>query len=146
MSELDRPCRGEVRVQSFGGLGAADLWRVVGVLVLGWLAFFFGRTLRPGQVPLIERIARASDPGLTPALCRYTRRLTGIWSGYFACAALLTLGADLPPGWRGSLIWSGAVVLFVGEHRLRPRLFPGRDFPSLAHQLRDTWSVWRRSP
>jgi hypothetical protein len=34
------------------------------------------------------------------------------------------------------------VLLFVGEHWLRPRLFPGHRFPGLVQQLRDTWSVW----
>ena len=110
--------------------------------MLGWLAVFFGRTLRAGQTPLIERIARVSDPALSPPLCRYTRRLTALWCGYFVVAALLSvsLGDVVPVA--GVLVWLGSALLFVGEHRLRPRLFPGQAFPGLVQQVRDTWSVW----
>ena len=118
------------------------LWRAISFLMLGWLAVFFGRTLRPGQVPLIERIARVSDPAMTLPLCRYTRRLTAVWCGYFVVAALLSvsIGHALPGA--GALVLLGSAVLFVGEHWLRPHLFPGRAFPGLIQQLRDTWSVW----
>jgi uncharacterized membrane protein len=131
-------------VQFTEAFDAVDLWRVVPVVVLGWLAFFFGRTLRAGHVPLIERIARVRDPGLTPALCRYTRRLTGIWSVYFLVAALLSSSAKLPFWWTSALVWLGAIALFVGEHVLRPRFFPGRSFPNLMQQILDTVSIWRR--
>ena len=128
-------------------LGAPDAtypWRLVQVLMLGWLAFLFGRTLRAGRVPLIERIARVSDPELTPALRHYTRRLTVVWTLYFVVAALLSVGTEMQNGWTSGLACSGAAVLFVGERWLRPCLFPGRSFPNLTRQLRDTWSVWRR--
>ena len=118
--------------------------RVLPVLVLGWLAVFFGRTLLGGQVPLIERIARVSDPALPPALSRYTRRLTGVWCAYFFIAAFLSLFASLPLAWTSAFVWSGTIVMFIGERWLRPRLFPGHPFPGLVQQLRDTWSVWHR--
>jgi uncharacterized membrane protein len=127
-------------------LDAATIWRVVPVLVLGWLAIVFGLTLRAGRVPMIERIARVSDPALPPALCRYTRRLTFVWCIYFVVAALLSLTLNLPFGWSGALVWSGTVVLFVGERWLRPHLFTGHEFPGLCKQLRDTWIVWRPRP
>jgi len=118
--------------------------RALPVLVLSCLAAFFGRTLLVGQVPLIERIARISDPALPPALSRYTRRLTGIWCAYFVIAALVSLLDSLPLAWTTGLVWSGSMALFVGEHRLRPHLFPGHAFPGLVQQLRDTWRVWHR--
>ena len=127
-------------------LEVVDVWRVLPVLVLGWLAYFFGRTIFSGRVPLIERIARVGDPDLPPHLCRYTRQLTTLWCAYFLTAAVLASAVELPLGWAGILVWAGAVVLFVGEHWIRPRLFPGRSFPGLAQQLRDTLSVWRRTP
>jgi uncharacterized membrane protein len=117
--------------------------RALPVLVLAWLSAFFGRTLFAGQVPLIERIARVSDPALPPVLCRYTRRLTALWCAYFVIAALLSSTAALPFAWTSGLVWCGTVVLFVGEHRLRPRLYPGHSFPGLVQQVRDTWSIWR---
>jgi uncharacterized membrane protein len=119
------------------------LWRALSALVLGWLAYFFGRTLRTGCVPLIERIARVRDPELPPALCRYTRRLTAVWTLYFVAAGLLSFGMQLPFLWAGGLIWLGAISLFVGEHRLRPYLFPGRSFPNLIEQVQDTARIWR---
>src|SRR6478752_7530551 len=111
--------------------------------MLGWLAFFFGRTLRPGQEPFITRIARVSDPDLAPELRRYTRRLTALWSGYFVLAATLATFASQSLVHIGALVWTGTAILFVGERWLRPRLFPGRTFPGLRQQLRDTVSVWR---
>lgn len=127
-------------------LEIADIWRALPLVVLGWLAYFFGRTLLSGRVPLIERIARVRDPDLPPPLRRYTRHLTAVWCAYFLLAALLASTAGLPLWWTSALIWAGAVILFVGEHWLRPRLFPDRSFPNLAEQLRDTVNVWRRAP
>ena len=118
-------------------------------LVLVWLAFFFGRTLRAGATPLIEQIARRGKPALPIALCRYTRLLTGIWCAYFIVAALAIVVVNAS----GALmfarfnlaVWAGTAVLFIGEHWLRPRLFPGEVFPGLLQQVRDTWSIWRPS-
>lgn len=119
------------------------LWRAASLVMLGWLAVFFGRTLAPGQTPLIERIARLSDPAMTAPLRRYTRLLTAIWCGYFVIAALVSVClAGAFPG-IGLLVLLGSAILFVGEHRLRPHLFPGQAFPGLVQQVRDTWSVWR---
>jgi uncharacterized membrane protein len=129
-------------MQSLQGLDALQWWRVVPLVALAWLAIFFGRTLRAGETPLIERIARVRDPGLPPALCYYTRRLTVIWTVYFMLAAALVAIAELP--WLGALVALGAVVLFVGEHWIRPLLFPGKSFPNLLQQVVDTASVWRR--
>lgn len=112
-------------------------------LVLLWLAFLFGRTLRAGATPLIERIARHSNPALPAPLCRYTRRLTTIWCVYFVVAAVLTATADMAYGPVSLAVWTGTVVLFVGERWVRPWLFPGEVFPGLLQQLRDTLSIWR---
>jgi uncharacterized membrane protein len=115
-------------------------------LVLLWLAFFFARTLRAGSMPLIERVARCSKPALSVALCRYTRRLTALWTVYFVIAAVLSLGAGVGYGWVSLTVWSGTVLLFAGERWLRPLWFPGEPFPGLVQQLRDTVSIWRRRP
>ena len=120
----------------------AALWRVVSLMALVWLAVFFGRTLRSDQTPLIERFARVSNPAMSPEFCTYTRRLTGIWCAYFICAAVASGFANYAPVSTGMFIWMGTVVLFVGEHRLRPLFFPGQTFPGLLQQIRDTWHVW----
>jgi uncharacterized membrane protein len=121
----------------------AIVWRAVSLLVLCWLAFFFGRTLWPGREALITRIARVSDPALAPELVRYTRRLTALWSAWFVLAAVLGFWLAAPPAWLGALVWAGTILLFVGEHQLRPRLFPGQRFPGLRQQLKDTLQAWR---
>ncbi len=122
-------------------------WRVLQPLLLLWLAFFFGRTLRAGATPLIERIARRSNAVLPAQLCRYARRLTALWCGYFVLAAVLSalLGTSggTALGWFGIVVLAGSVLLFVGEHRVRARIFPHEAFPGLLQQLRDTWGTWR---
>lgn len=133
-------------VASLESISQIDLWQVIPVLALSWLAGVFARTLRAGQIPLIERIARVSIPGLSPVLCRYTRRLTAAWCAYFLVAAMLSLTLVLPFGSKGALIWMGSLLLFLGEHQVRIRLFPDQDFPGLWQQVRDTWHVWRPGP
>ncbi len=122
---------------------AAAIARWLPALALLWLAILFGRTLRPGAVPLIERIARIGKPGLSAALCRYTRVLTAGWCLYFAVAALLTPLAGLGIAQAGVGVAAFSIVLFVGEHTLRRFLFPGETFPGLVQQVRDTVEVWR---
>jgi uncharacterized membrane protein len=114
--------------------------------MLAWLAVFFGRTLLPGRDALITRIARVSDPQLSPQLVRYTRILTAVWSAYFVAAVVATAvwGATRP--WLGAAVGAGAALLFVGEHRLRALIFPGHRFPALLQQLHDTVRVWRPIP
>lgn len=120
--------------------------RYLSPLVLLGLAVFFGRTLRRGATPLIERIARQSNPALPAKLCRYTRQLTAVWCAYFVAAALLTTFSDAAYVRLSLAVWGGTLLLFVGERWLRPWLFPGEVFPGLTQQLRDTWGVWRRRP
>jgi len=109
--------------------------------MLGWLAIFFGRTLRAGQTPLIEQIARVSEPDMPPALCRYTRWLTAIWCAWFVFAACISVaGAGFLR--ISAMTWAGTLLLFIGERVLRPFLFPGRVFPGLVQQCRDTLQVW----
>ena len=86
---------------------------------------------------------------MTAPLRRYTRQLTMLWCGYFVVAALISffLGDAIPR--TGVMVLLGSAMLFVGEHRLRPHLFPGQAFPGLLQQIRDTWSVWhprKRTP
>lgn len=112
-------------------------------LVLLWLAWVFGSTLRRGSTPLIERIARRGSSALSPALCRYTRRLTLLWCAYFVLSSFVSLVVPARHAVVGLAIWSASAALFVGERWLRSRLFPHEVFPGLVQQLRDTWSVWR---
>jgi uncharacterized membrane protein len=129
-------------VETLTPFASASL-RYLPTLVLVWLAVFFGRTLRTGAVPLIERVARIAKPSLSAPLCRYTRALTAVWSGYFVVAAISAALA----GWRfeqvSIAVASVSAVLFVGEHWIRRIIFLGEWFPGLTQQVRDTIQVWR---
>ena len=59
-------------------------------------AWFFGRTLQPGQTPLVTRIAAVSRNGtLPPELLTYTRRVTLLWTVVLAGMALLNAALGL---------------------------------------------------
>lgn len=47
------------------------------------LAMLFGRTLFGGREPLVTTFARIAHNGLTPALARYTRKVTIAWTVFF---------------------------------------------------------------
>jgi len=117
--------------------------RVLPTLVLLWLAWFFGRTLRAGGTPLIERVARVAKPALSPALVRYTRLLTALWCAYFVVAASLNLAADLGFSRVSLGVAAISTLLFIVEYGLRRLFFPGECFPNLIEQVRDTVRVWR---
>ena len=123
-------------------LASASL-RWLPTLLLLWLSVVFGRTLRAGEVPLIERVARIGKPSLSPTLCRYTRGLTVLWCAYFAVAAVLAACAGWGVEQAGVGIAAVSALLFVGEHRLRRLIFPAEWFPGLIQQVSDTVQVWR---
>src|SRR3989304_2035879 len=79
----------------------AFAWPILVYLAIAWV---FGRTLRAGRMPLIERIARLVDHGdsMPRELIRYTRVLTWIWTvlplGMALVSALLAQFAS-PAAW-----------------------------------------------
>ncbi len=144
------------------GLALAALaWRftdAVRVLVFipplaafAFMAFFFGRTLRAGSEPLINRIARKEHPELPPDMARHARWLTGLWTGCFVAlfvvalvlAAFLTLET-----WSRSVQLMGYAVpsaLFLGEYIYRHRRFAHRAHGSLAMLVPNVIAVIRES-
>jgi uncharacterized membrane protein len=127
------------------------------VLIMAFMAWVFGHTLRRGEVPLIERIVRAfHDPAenLDPAIFRYARRLTWLWAILLGALAvvnlvlalvatpnglLLALGID-PPVTVPQRIWSlfanllNYVVIggfFVTEYVVRRRRFPQQEYSGI---------------
>lgn len=54
------------------------------LLVNASLLILFGRTLRPGQQPLITRLAKLYRGRLEPRVAGYTRQITWAWSIVFA--------------------------------------------------------------
>ena len=132
------------------------------VLINGFMAWLFGHTLRPGRLPLIERIVRALHGGLDDldaTIVGYARRLTFAWAALFvalatvnfALAALATPGGLLltggiaPPvtvpleAW--SLFANVLNYLIVGamfaiEFQVRRRRFPQQSYRGFFDFLR----------
>jgi uncharacterized membrane protein len=126
---------------------------LVPVAIISLVAWTFGRTLRPGRVPLITQIVAALDAippaALAPELRSYTRTLTAAWAGLLATLALVNLvlamlaapngllaSFGIAPPWTVSeaqwswfaniLNWGIVGGFFVGEYLVRKRRFPGR--------------------
>lgn len=79
--------------RSGGGRYVLYLPPVLLPLVAAW---FFGRSLRSGEVPLVTRIARATrDDELPAELVAYTRGVTWLWTLVLCGMALLSLGLAL---------------------------------------------------
>ena len=125
------------------------------VLFTAWLAWWFGRSLRPGHAPLVTRIVLAlyaqAGWATPPGLLAYARRLTAAWAlllAFLALAnALLALWA-VPGGvldafgrtpwiavphsawsWFANLLNYGLVGGFmVAEFHYRKRHFPQRPY------------------
>jgi uncharacterized membrane protein len=56
-----------------------------------FMLWFFGRTLRAGQEPLITRIARYVHGDLSGDVIAYTRRVTWAWCVFFAGTVLVSV-------------------------------------------------------
>lgn len=126
------------------GRAGPALLAALGNLVAG---LRFGLTLLPGREPLISRYSRFDAAGMPDADGRYTRRLTRLWAlllGGFALAflaAALGLGSAAPLARLQPLACLG---LFLGEHALRRRCFPGLGPVSPLGTLRAIWRCHRR--
>ena len=123
------------------------------VTFVGMVAYLFGRTLRPGRVPLISKIVAALEgkpaSALAPELQHYTRNLTLAWTWLLALLALIDglLALIAVPGgllasigvtpavtvsrvqwsWFANLLDYGIVGgFFVFEYLYRKWRFPGR--------------------
>lgn len=140
---------------------AAAAWRFaerVGFLAFvpplaafAFMAYFFGRTLRAGSEPLINRIARKEHPDLPADMARHARWLTGLWSACFVALFLAALGLaplltlEAWSRWVHGLGYVVPATLFVGEHVYRRRRFPHRAHGSLAALVPNVVAVIRES-
>jgi uncharacterized membrane protein len=115
------------------------------------LACVFASTLRRGATPLITALAarmQGVHAAMTPDKARYTRRVTKVWTGYFAGMVVLSLALYVwAPWWVWSLFANlftplAVVTLFVGEHALRYRLHP--EFERLS--MLQTLQAYRSAP
>lgn len=133
------------------------------VVFTGWIAWFFGRSLRRGRTPLITRIVeglyRQAGMPITPEQYRYTRRLTLAWALLLCALTLVNLVLGLcaePSGVLTQLGYASPLPIsdaraslfanllaygvvggfFVGEYLLRGRWFPQRPYRNLPDFLR----------
>jgi uncharacterized membrane protein len=111
------------------------------VIIPGLLLIFFGKTLLPGQEPLITAIGEAARGPLTMAMRKYTRLLTQLWCLVFF---IMMVWSSVLPWIQQPLLWSwftnvinyGIVgILFVGEFMLRKKLFPEHNHPSFIEYI-----------
>ena len=117
------------------------------------LAVWFGRTLAPGEEPMISWFARlVRGTELAPDLARYTRRSTLMWTAFFvsmaAAAAALTVWAA-PQTW--SLFANGidyllVGVLFIGEYVFRRVRYRHHEHRPLADVVRTVARAGKLAP
>lgn len=110
-----------------GLAGEPALLRWYPVLISLALLGLFAGSLVSGM-PIIERLARLSEPELPAAAVRYTRQVTWVWVGYFIINASIAGGLALwaPLSWwtlyTGLIAYLLMGLLFAGEWLVRQRV------------------------
>lgn len=110
-----------------GMAGEPALLRWYPVLISLALLGLFAVSLCSGM-PIIERLARLSEPELPPAAVRYTRQVTWVWVGFFIVNASIAGGLALwaPLSWwtlyTGLIAYLLMGLLFAGEWLVRQRV------------------------
>lgn len=110
-----------------GLAGEPALLRWYPVLISLALLGLFAGSLMSGM-PIIERLARLSEPELPAAAVRYTRQVTWVWVGYFIINASIAGGLALwaPLSWwtlyTGLIAYLLMGLLFAGEWLVRQRV------------------------
>lgn len=126
----------------------APIWPV---FVYAGLAWLFGRTLRPGVVPLIERFARLEHPeGVPPDLPAYARRVNWVWTLFFAALAFATIvlavlaSTETLSLFTNIISWVLLVLLHLSEHSYRMWW----RFPAITHKnpIKVVLSIVRHGP
>ncbi len=113
--------------RAFPGTAADAIGAGTRAVGYGAMLLVFATSLRPGQEPLVTRIARHIDATMTPKRLAYTRAVTWLWTAFFALNLLATLAEywlDVP--W--FVAWAGlpsAVLLFAAEMAFRAVWFRG---------------------
>ncbi|MHA6492236.1 COG4648 family protein [Pseudomonas borbori] len=106
---------------------APQLLRWYPVLLNGLLLALFALSLKFGP-PVVERLARLSEPQLPDVAVRYTRAVTKVWAGFFLINGLVAMALTLwaPLSWwtlyTGLISYALIGLLFAGEWLLRQRV------------------------
>ncbi len=102
-----------------------------GAMVL--LGLMFGRTLLPGQEPLVTRFARHAHHAISPLLASYTRKVTWAWTLFFAVMAINSLALYAAAPIRVWALFANGLtpllvfVVFAAEYLVRLRALPVQD-------------------
>jgi uncharacterized membrane protein len=97
------------------------------VLISSFMLALFGLSLKYGP-PVVERLARLSEPELPDKAIRYTRQVTIAWCVFFLCNGLLAAALTLwaPLSWwmlyNGLISYGLMGLLFAVEWLLRQRV------------------------
>jgi uncharacterized membrane protein len=110
-----------------GLLDSPQLLRWYPVLISASMLSLFGLSLIIGP-PIIERLARLTDPQLPDRAIRYTRQVTIVWCWFFLANGLVATSLTLwaPLAWWA--LYTGLVsyglmgLLFAGEWLVRRRV------------------------
>ena len=100
------------------------------VVINVFLCALFGLTLRRGQDPLITRFARLEHDVLPLEVEQYTRRLTLLWTLFFAVMATITVVLWVGAGptafslFVNVVDWVLLAGFLIGEYLYRRRRFP----------------------
>ncbi|MGC0151700.1 hypothetical protein ACPRNU_04500 [Chromobacterium vaccinii] len=121
-------CAATLLLAAFSMLGNGLLpLKLYPLLVNAVLFAIFAASLRFGP-PVVERLARLTEPELDAAGVRYTRAVTQIWCGFFIVNGGVSLATAL---WADNAVWTaynGCVsyllmgALFGGEWLVRRRI------------------------
>ena len=131
--ETAPPEEAMLRVLPFAALYA------VGQVVL---AFVFGRTLMAGREPLCTRFARVIHGTLRADVERYTRRITLVWTVFFATLATVSIAlyaAGALEAWSvlaNVLTWLLVASMFAIEYAVRHRVIKDWDHVGFAAAVR----------
>lgn len=126
---------------------AIDLIYVPPVLINIALLSLFGRTLLPGAIPLVSRIASLWRGPLDQMVAMYTRRVTIAWSIFFALmvveSIMLALFAPLPVWslFTNFLNYVLILLFFLIEYQMRLYCLPNHEhlsFRDFCHLLLST--------
>jgi uncharacterized membrane protein len=121
--------------------GVDAIPKLTPLLIHAGLFYLFAHSLK--GTPLIERFARLDFDELPPGIPEYCRKLTVLWSGFFALNILVCLWLAL---WGDDKLWvlyNGLIVyvlivgLMLGEYVWRHFAFPGLEIPPLSHSMRN---------
>lgn len=122
--------------------------------MLAVLAILFGRSLLPGQKPMISRFAEAAHGGLSARLIVYTRQVTFAWTMFFGAMTVSSLVIFFDSRFvQWSVITSFLTIplvaaMFAGEYLVRMRVIPAAERSAPMAAIKACWrySAFQRAP